>query len=241
MLEADIVEKIKNQNIDIVGNLVKDVNESSTYYAFIQISRDKSCLQKPSNKKLNDISEYFQKEKIKLSFILVENDTDNIEASIKTSLFRFFPDLVRNVFIEPEKNGIIVWIEPKKTLESKQEKEINEKIDDLCKFLNITLTGLKFTSSENVPTPTACLSIIRRKAPINLEKLQEELLKERFFVPSKEWLSHLIDKLRKTQRLLRRKDGAYVLTLTGLKALGSSKNRKSADIQRALDLARREG
>jgi hypothetical protein len=237
--EKKILDKLNEHKIRAVGNIVRDTGEQNKFYAFIEIERKKEGKKIPSNYKLKKIAEDFEQDDIHLSFVSIEDGIKNTQETFKSILFQFFSQEVRNGFLESESNGIIFWVEPKKILLQKEIEAIDSKIQEICIALGLKLNVVKFTSSENLPTPTACLSIIKRKAPLTLGELNTELKLQKLFVPSDAWLSKIVDKLRKSQRILWRKDGTYVLTLNGLSALGSSKNQKSSDVIRALDLPRR--
>ena len=83
------------------------------------------------------------------------------------------------------------------------------------------------------------LNAIRLLAPVSVEDLSAALVNRRFSVPSRDWVSRMLDGLRKGGFVVRRSDEKYVLTFQSLKALGSAKSRRSPDVRRFLDLARR--
>ncbi len=237
--ETDISDELAASKIVLVGDLVRDLSEGKKFYAFVNVSRDKKGAQRPSNYKLRRLSESFEQKGWQVAFVLVENDREDVQGSVKTALFRFFPDIVRNAFVSYNDKSITVWVEPKKVLTNAEEDALTSKTEELLQVMDIQLEAVRITSSENVPTRTACLNAIRLKSPVTLQELQTVLTERGFHIPNIEWLSKMLDSLRKFGVILRRKNGQFILTLDGLKSLGTAKNRRSPDISRALDLVRR--
>lgn len=236
----NISDELTESGIGLVGDPVQDASEENRFYVFIKITRNKLGFQRPSNYKLRRLSENFEKRNLHVAFIIVGDEGENVQATVKTILFRFFPDIVRNTFVASEdKGGVTVWVEPKKILTSKEEDTITSKTKDILQVLGIRLDAVKITSSENLPTRTACLNSIRLKSPLTQEELQMALIERNFHIPNEDWLSRMLDKLRRAGFILRRENGQFVLTLSGLRSLGSAKNGRSPDISRALDIARR--
>lgn len=233
-----IIQKLTESQIKLVGNPVQDLAENKKFYAFINVDRDKEGSQKPTNFQLSTISKYFESQNIFLSFVIVEDKREDVQASLKTTLFHLFPDTVRNVFVSPSEKNVVVWVEPKKSLTLQEQEIIVSKITDNLRVIEVGLHAVKFTSSENLPTPTACLNLIRLKAPLTQQSIQEELEKRHFHIPTKDWLSNLLDKLRKSGDIMRKKDGQYLMTLAGLQSLGTRKNKRSPDVSRALDIVK---
>lgn len=237
--ENNISDELKASGISLVGDPVRDASEENKFYAFVKITRNKLGFQRPSNYKLRQLSENFEKRNLQVGFIVVEDEGGDVQASIKTTLFRFFPEIVRNAFVAFDHKSATVWVEPKKVLTREEEEAITSKTKELFQFLNLPLDAVRVTSSENVPTRTACLNSIRLNSPLTQEELKMALIKRGFHIPNEVWLSNMLDKLRKAGLILRRENGQFVLTLSGLRALGSAKNRRSPDVSRALEIARR--
>ncbi|MCC6597769.1 MAG: hypothetical protein IT559_03155 [Alphaproteobacteria bacterium] len=233
-----ITQKLGEAGVLLVGNLAQDATDTNKFYAFVETKQSKDGKQEPSNYKLRKISESFAEDHIFILFIIVQDDRENIQASLKSALFRFFPEIVRNVFVSSEKNDLYVWVEPKKVLTENEKNDIQLKINEVLEVLEIKSSAVKFTSSENLPTKTVCLNLIRLKAPITQAYLELELVHRGFHIPNGEWLSNILDNLRKSGLLLRSRNAKYALTLEGLKNAGTRKNRRSPDVVRALDIAK---
>ena len=129
--EIDILEKLKKSKINLIGDLVRDVSENNKFYAFIDIIRSKEGVQKPSNYELRLLSENFEGIEAQVSFILIENKNEDIQGSIKATLFRFFPNIVRNVFISPKGKKMTIWVEVKKVLTREETNAITSKVQKI--------------------------------------------------------------------------------------------------------------
>ena len=239
--DVGIADELLASGIKLIGDLVQDASDRTKWYAFVQVERDKGRRQSPSNYKLRKIAESLEKRSLQVAFVLVENEQEDLQASIKTMLFRFFPGIVRNAFASFDRKGATIWVEPKKILTREEEEAVAAKTKEFLQFLKVRFDAVRITSSENVPTRTACLNTIRLNSPVKLKEIRAALNKRGFHVPSDDWLSHMLDKLRKDGLVFRRKgkDGQFMLTLSGLEALGTAKNARSPDVLRALDIAKR--
>ena len=237
--EEHILQQLKAAGITVVGAPARDPAQQDKVYVFVEVSRNKRGQQKPSTRTINVQAKLLAEQGVKLEAVIVDEGLLDVEASVKTLLFKLFPDLVRNAFVSRSAKEVAAWIEPKIALNDQQEKEMQSKLKDLLAVMETPLESIRFTSLENVPTKTACLHLIRLKSPVSSEALVLALKNRRFHVPSEAWLSKRLDALRKSHLVLRKANGQFVVTLAGLKALGSGKGRSSPDVRRALDLARR--
>ncbi len=235
----DVEAELEESGLNLAGAVIEDAGNNGSFFAFVEIERGPDLKQTPSNYLLNLIAADFKKREINLSFVLVEKGSEDIQGSIKTILFRSFPEAIRNSFTTFDGNKASVWIEPKRLVTDNEEKEIEEKIREFLNILNITLASIRVTTSVNLATPTAVLRTLRIAAPVSGADLRLLLTAKGFVVPNEAWLSHLLDRLRKSQKVIRQKNGHYALTLDGLKSLGSEKRRNSPDVIRALDLSKR--
>ncbi len=234
----EIIATLNEHKIKIVGDPVEDTSDKKSFYAFINVDRDKEGKQKPTNFQLRRVSENLAQNGIVITFIIIEKEAEDILATLKSALFRFFPEIIRNVFLSSEGKKIVVWLEPKKTLTKDQEYDVSSKVQSILDVLKVKLEAVKFTSYEIIPTRTACLNVIRLKAPLSQKNLQNELINRKFHIPGEDWLANILDGLRKSGNIIRKKDGSYVMTLSGLQSLGTAKNSKSPDVLRALEIGK---
>lgn len=235
----EILVALKKFDIALVGAPVRDANVENKFYAFVQVTRPKGTAQVPSNHQLKNASDLVAVLGAEMTFIMVEDNRQDLLLNSKGMLMRQFPDLIRNVFATHGTKGVIAWIEPKRVLTGNEIGDLRTKLEEFLRILKSPLEAVLLTSSENIPTRTACLTSLRYLAPTSNHGLRADLERRGFRIPSEEWLAHTLDGLRKSGLILRSTTGMYTLTLSGLKSLGSAKNRNSPDIVRALAMARR--
>lgn len=237
--EGELYDLLTKQGLDLAGPLVSRPDEENSYIAFVRINVDKKGQKSPGSRALSQISKLAAENGYSLSFVAVGDDGNDFDASLKSILFAKFGDSIRNSFASFVNQRAEVWVEPKAQLLPQEKSQIRAAISEFSDLIGFEAIGVSFTDSENTPTPTAILKVLRICAPCSAEALRT-LLKERgFTVPNVVWLNHALDKMRKAGLLIRSKNGDFFLSISGLSRLGTAKNRQSPDILRALDLASR--
>ena len=151
---------------------------------------------------------------------------------------RRFPRTIRNVFASINDRQVSVWLDLKSVTDPVHSFELQESTRKFVEHFGMELVDFVNLSEVNLPSETACLGIIRRKSPISIHGFARELRKRGFVFPNQQWLNHRLDLLRKKDFIFRQRSGYYVMTLNGLKVMGSGKNRRSPDVRRALTMAR---
>jgi hypothetical protein len=240
---VDEIEKIlgiiNSSEIRLSGQLSRDFNSPGKFYAFIEIDRDQNNKQQPSNRKIENISHSLSAEGIFIEFILIDKSKDDIESGIRANLIRSFGDIVRNVFLSIANDEVNIWIDPKRLATEYEFEQMYQKSRIYFDSFDMILSNVFFTSSGNLPTKIACLRALRTVSPADISKIAKKLSDMGFVIPSETWLSHRMDHLRKGELAIRLRNGNYALTHGGLSLLGTTKNARSPDISRLLDLARR--
>ncbi|SNB78021.1 MULTISPECIES: hypothetical protein [unclassified Agrobacterium] len=239
--EKNIQYFLGERGIIAAGRIAKDAFKANRFVVFVDVTRDKENRQVPSNKLLNDIREQILKEGVTIEFVLTDATQQDIEAGYRASILHSFGEFVRNAFLTIDGKNVVAWIAPKVKIQT----DVLPKIEDRTKlFLSnyeLELSALEFTSDANLPGKFACLQVARLKSPFTVADLTQALLQKGFTIPSENWTTRILDNLRKSGFVIRQKSGRYVVTLSGLKALGTQKNRRSPDIGRVLALARSQG
>jgi hypothetical protein len=170
---------------------------------------------------------------------------EDLESGLTALLKHSFPDIVQDCFISSLESGFAdVWLAgvSKGTIASdKSRNDLKETISEYLKLFGAKLRHLHFGDEEpNVPTPVAILKLIKVLAPVHLQELEGKLKAANATLPSAAWLRGKLDLLRKQGLILRRQDGQYVVTSSGLAVIPHTKTRTSSDVQRALVLGRRK-
>ena len=234
----EIKQFLEHKGLTLIGPVIEDPEQAQAYIVFLQVSVDKRGRRTPSNYKIGQIEgELGSKELGQVNFVLCQSGFEDISASIKSVLLRQFPDEVRNVFSSIYRNQASVWIEAKSPSARERSVEFEQATIMFLDSVGVALKSFTNTSEMALPGQTTCLAVIRRKAPIVVKILGSELRQRGFDYPNRAWLQRKLDLWRRRGLVVRQVSGAYVLTLEGLKSLGSSKNRRSADVVRALDMA----
>lgn len=239
MDKQSIIELVlKEHGISTSGRLAEDIFDDKHFYVFIDVFRNSDNLQVPSNKKLNEIKGHIADLGINVEFILTDSTKRSIEDGLRASMLHSFPENIRNSFLTISGTAARVWLVPKAAINDDLLKEINQKIGIYLAVFDINHFSTELTSAANLPSRIMCLSVIRNNSPTSMETIIDALRRRHFTVPSEDWMSRMLDVLRRSGMIIRSKGGMYSLSLAGLKALGTSKGRRSPDIIRILALAR---
>jgi hypothetical protein len=233
-----IESKLKENGIIHSGRIAEDIFDDKHFYVFIDVQRNSENLQVPSNKKLNDIKNEIALLGVNAEFILTDATKRSIEDGLRASMLHSFPEAIRNSFLTISGTKAQVWLVPKVAVTDDLIKDINQKIGIYLNVFDIEDFSVELTSAANLPSKIVCLTVIRNRSPANLADIVAILRGRHFTVPSEDWMSRMLDVLRRNGMIIRSKRGLYSLSLAGLKALGTSKGRRSPDIERILALAR---
>ncbi|MEQ1520816.1 MAG: hypothetical protein ABL936_06050 [Aestuariivirga sp.] len=237
--KSQLVGLLAAQEVVATG-LTADPEDPLSFTVFVEVIRDKNNQQAPSNKKLKIIANEFEAIGGKVSFVLLDGHNRDMEAGLRASILQDFIDVVRNAFVSIEGLKPVVWLEVKGNLTAEVSKALQSKVQVYMKLFGFDDFQIAIVRDGNAPSKLAILKQVRLYSPVDLDSLKQKLLNRKFDVPSDSWLAHKLDALRKDKMVVRLKDGKYALTLLALKASGSSKNRKSPDVERLLELSRRE-
>lgn len=230
-----------DQGIAIERDIVSDPENVGRFSVFVQIARNSKGYQTPSKLKFKQIVERLRAQQVRVDLVLLDGSQKDVTASIKTALEARFSGVVGNVFANTNPTKFVVWIEPKKRLDESTQREVTQVVMDILRVLRIEDHQVQFTSASRLPTPTAVLNTIRTLSPVTEEDLVAQLIAANFEIPNRDWMSRMLDRLRRSGRIVRlSKSEKFALSLSSLKILGSRKNRHSPDIVRALALGRRK-
>lgn len=236
---SKLEDLLKKKEIHLTGPIVAGTEQEDPYLVFVLAKFDNNGRRSPSAYTLNTIASEAEGLGFKLNFILVDRERADLDSSLKTMLFGKFPEAIRNSFSALAGKEANIWIEPKRAISELERKSIKDAAIQFLELFSFEKVSVNITQSENTPTPTAILTTIRIHAPCSIKQIMAELSLRHFVVPNVEWMNHRLDRLRKAGVLIRKKNGDYFLSLAGLTAQGTSKNRRSPDVVRSLALARR--
>ncbi|UWQ55939.1 hypothetical protein [Leisingera caerulea] len=157
-----------------------------------------------------------------------------IGAAIKARL----PDIELDLTIAAGLGKIAIWVDLPLEPSAEEKAEINSVIQNFLSQLGFKDQIVRFKKEKNYPSPTACLRVLRRNAPCSPETLTQLLQLPGFDPMTVNEIRRVLDTARRKGQVIRRGDGKYIMSLQGLMNLGSSRDRFSPDISRALALRR---
>ncbi len=241
MSSQELIDKLlRNRGIRLSGPVADDIFDLNHFFAFVEVGRNRDNLQVPSNKELANVQKELQGLGFVVEFILTDADRQDIEVGLRASMLHSFGELVRNAFLTVQGDAAEIWLVPKEAIPTEKMNEIEEKAQLFLSVFDLKVAAISLTSMANLPSKFVCLKTMRQISPTGSDRMIETLRLKGFTIPSENWMSRMFDSLRKSGFVVRLRSGEYALSLAGLKALGTSKSRQSADVARVLAMARWE-
>ena len=235
----EIAKAFNDRGIDLAGSVVKDL-DANRHLVFVSVDSDDEGTQIPSIRALSKVERAVEEEFGAVTVVPVRRADDGISPSIKTMLFRKYPNQIRSVFSSVDRKSVSVWVETKSPTTKERSDEMKEAVAEFIGYFHLELIDFINASELNLPSETTCIGAIRKLAPVTVPDISAELKRLGFEIPGEQWIGKILDRWRKNKLIHRKANGQFVMTVQGLKALGSKKNRRSPDVRRALDMARRE-
>lgn len=235
----EIAKAFDDRGIALAGSVVKDL-DANRHLVFVSVDTNEEGSQIPTNRAISKVERAVEEKFGDLTVVPVRRVNDGISSSIKTMLFRTYPNEMCNVFSSIDRKSVSVWVETKSPTAKELSDEMKEAVAGFVGHFQLELLHFINASELNLPSETACIGTIRKKAPVTVPDISAELKRLGFEIPGEHWIEKILDRLRKRKLIHRKANGEFVMTVQGLKALGSRKNRRSPDVRRALDMARRE-
>lgn len=233
-----ILDCLNEAGIAHGGAPIPDPSDTAHYYVFIAASFDSAGRQQPTRNKLNGAAALLAQQGLKVDFLLADNHSKDIEAGVRATLLHAFSNDLRNVFLTVNRDIANVWIDVKRAIDQGTFDAMKERIEVFLRELDLTLGAVSRLGEANVPGKVAILNSIRISAPSSLQEISALLKRRDFVIPSIEWLTRRLDALRRSDDIVRLRDGTYGLTASALRALGTSQHGRSPDVSRLLALAR---
>ncbi|MBM2765233.1 hypothetical protein [Burkholderia anthina] len=134
-----------------------------------------------------------------------------------------------------------VWVDARKSPQAITEHDVRDLIEKFLSALGVAAGNLYLLVPEvRQPNDMEILRALKIKAPLNVGALKIELLAGKDVPIDEKWLNAKLDGLRKKGLVSRIGAGKYLLTEQALGLVPVSRSRRSLDISRALELARRK-
>ncbi len=236
---AQIAAALKEQGLPTVGEIVANPSAPNGYFVPVRLARRVGGGQSPSGRALASARAKLLEHGYVIDFILIDDETRRVEESLRASLLSSFPDDVRNSFLSNSEKPPQAWIELKRPPDVETTRRLVEHLRQFAGLFSLPGLSMKPIGEANTATKTEMLSAIRILAPVDAPTLAKQLAVQGHDIPSPDWTNRRLDALRKSNLILRRRDGTYVLTTEALGKLGTRNSSRSPDISRFLALARR--
>ena len=233
-----IVLFLKDEGIVPSGEIVSNPSIEGGYFVPLRLTRLPNGKKSPSGNVLALARSSLSKKGYTIDFILIDEENQKIEESLRASLLISFPDDIRNSFFSFGEGSPYVLVETKKQLSDQTILHLEEHLHKFAELFSLSSLSLVYLKETNTATKAEILSAVRHLAPADVPRLTSYLNNQDLNVPSPDWLSRRLDALRKSNLVLRRRDGKYALSMKALALLGTRKSRRSPDIRRLLALTR---
>ena len=232
---------ISGHGVPLIGSIIKDAAPGKRYFAIVPIERNRDGGELPSARRLEEVSlSLLHDHGYSIEFVLSDPHAIDVESGLRAALATSCPELVASVVVALHGKTATVWVEVGSDMVSSEVvSDLKDRIGKYFASFPVTNLKVQVSSMEDLPSVLACLRVIRKLAPVDIDQIVTELRVVGFNVPSVAWLSHRLDTMRKAGRVVRLRNGAYALTAGTLRKLGSSKGRMSPDVMRMLAMARR--
>lgn len=241
MTAASQISKIVGDNgLRPAGKVSANPTAVGSYFIPIHMGETLKGRRNPSGKLLAELKRDLIKHGYNAEFLLMGETGQRMEEGLRHSLMSSYPNLVRNSFLSGNRDTPQVWLEAKRSLDAQEIKRLEVQVEEYARRMKLKAIRLNFMVDANTPTKTEVLSLIRKQAPVTLESLMIELVAQQFEIPSSNWLERSLVMLRRDGLLIQTGRGDYALSLDALRRLGTTKGRRSRDIDRLLALARRK-
>lgn len=230
-----LITLITQSGLSLIGAPVEDPDVDGGFILFVKATGQKPALIPGLISKLerNLISEGRQ-----VKIVEPNPSGAQIESFLSASIKAHLPDLNLELTVATGHGRAAIWVGLPVMAPAERKDEVADAIRRFLSQLGIEDQIITFKADKNHPSPTARLRVLRRYAPCSPEALTELLKLPGFDTMTLPDVSRFLDTARRKGQVIRREDGNYILTLQCLMELGSSRNRFSPDVSRALALRR---
>jgi hypothetical protein len=224
----------------IEGSLIENPDKPSSYLAFVRTTSDKDGVVRPTDGELAKAKKKLAAKDTDLSLSRIDDRTSLLGDAVEALLRKNFEGLTEHSIISLRGNDCHVYISLVGTADDELTNAIEKAVVELLELHGLRKTNFVFSVAVASITVTGLTSVLRKHAPSSVEELCDLVVEVGFEKPTRDWVNKTLDRWRKRRLVFRRADGRYILTLEGLNQLGTSHNRRSPDVVRALAIARRD-
>lgn len=233
-----VIELLSQMSLPVFGEIVSNPSTPRGYFVPLLLTKGTDGKKSPSGRTLALARSSLLQHEYAIDFILIDEESRQIEESLRASLLSSFPNDVRNSYFSSDEGHPQAWIEFKTQPNAETTRRVEEHLRKFADLFSLPSLSMRSLGEADTATKIEILSAIRQLAPVDLPSLVRKLTAQDLNVPSIDWANRRLDALRKSHLVLRRHDGTYVLSRKALELLGTRKHRRSPDISRLLALAR---
>lgn len=239
----DAISFIKNAatdfNVEIYGSILENPIEENGYFIPIKMRIHGDGSKSPTHLVLTRYRKKLTDNGINAAFTVLNDQMNNIEDGLRSSLISTFPNEIRNSFMSIHKGLSQAWVDFKVVPDDKLLFRLSAHLDRFATAYAIPPVQIVRLSASTAPTRTQMLQMGRQISPFTSRRMFDALSSQVLAVPSIDWVNRQLTALQCAGLLVQVHDEAYALTSAALKKLGTRKERRSPDIKRMLALARR--
>lgn len=233
-----VQELIEEIGLRPVGPVVEDPDVKNGFLAFIKVSQGEGGNQNPSKKQVDSALKAVEKTGALLKLAFLNDREALLNTTVNSMLEKKFPGKHGNAVVSVSGTEASVFLDTDDSTTDDDQEGMRSALIELLGYMVIDDVKVVFSRTLRLPTATTCLLSVRRYGPLSKESLVERFLQRGLDRPTETWTENTLDKLRKKGLVHRRTDKRYIMTLKGLNATGTRRDRLSPDISRALELSR---
>jgi hypothetical protein len=236
--KADVLNAFLSKGITPLGPVVANPDQENAFMVFLARAYDSNGSEQPSERMIRTVVKMLKDQSINISIAFIDEKAASLDKAVSAMLIDKFQHAVKGSVVAFDNGLALVSVELTDQASNEDKGVIEAETTELLGYLGATKASFVFSNSLELPTVTAILGRVRKAAPVSVEELAEKLTKAGFEEPTEAWLTRILDRWRKKGLVYRRPDKRYILTLKGLNAAGTRRNRNSPDVSRALAMNR---
>jgi len=169
-----------------------------------------------------------------------ETTTAALGQLLEATLGQNFIDVALSTHTDDGIDAVVFVHSEQKTDDEGLRRTVKGKLTGFLRLYDLSLNAFIITELKHgTPTRPQILRLVYTRAPVSLKEIALALELEGVQAPSSHWLKRQLDSLVRRGVVTWEKPGQYSLTAEGVSKLPARKGRRSPDVSRALELARK--
>ena len=172
--------------MQVVGDIVSSPSTQNAYFVPLRLTRRADGGKSPSGRTLATVRSNLLNLGYLVDFILVDEETRDVEESLRASLLSSFPNNVRNSFLSLDQENLRAWIDFKALPDAKTTRRLEEHLRKFAELFSLPTLFMTPIGEADTATRIAILSAVRQLAPVDVGTLTKELAARGHEVPSRD-------------------------------------------------------